>query len=72
MDTSRFCRFIFPDQTFILLLTHNATHLTIQQAIHRLFAKRGFTWFRTELYAVSATEQVGSRRTQGIYFKLLY
>lgn len=58
IDPSRFCRFIFPDQTSTLLLTHNSTNLTIQQAINRLFAKRGITWYRTELYSTSVNEQV--------------
>lgn len=48
-DASRFCRFIFPDSTSAVILASNS-NLTIQQAINRLFAKRGITWYRTELY----------------------
>jgi len=33
------------------------TNQTIQQAINRLFAKRGLTWYRTELFITSSTEQ---------------
>jgi hypothetical protein len=49
IDTSRFCRFIFPDFTSTVILACNSTS-TIQQAINHLFAKRGITWYRTELY----------------------
>ncbi|CAF1066283.1 unnamed protein product [Adineta ricciae] len=49
IDTSRFCRFIFPDSTSAVVLTAHESQ-SIQQAIDRLFAKRGITWYRTELY----------------------
>ncbi|CAF3564657.1 unnamed protein product [Adineta steineri] len=49
IDSSRFCRFIFPDSTSTIFLACNETN-TIQHAINRLFAKRGITWYRTELY----------------------
>ncbi|CAF1341167.1 unnamed protein product [Rotaria sordida] len=51
IDLSRFCRFIFPDSTSTVILTHNSTN-TIQKTINRLFAKRGLTWYRTELYSI--------------------
>lgn len=51
IDLSRFCRFIFPDTTSAIILTYNSTN-TIQKEINRLFAKRGLTWYRTELYSV--------------------
>ncbi|CAF2536233.1 unnamed protein product [Rotaria sp. Silwood2] len=51
IDFSRFCRFIFPDSTSAVILTYNSTN-TIQTAINRLFAKRGLTWYRTELYSI--------------------
>ncbi|CAF3763005.1 unnamed protein product [Rotaria sordida] len=44
IDTSRFCRFIFPDQTSAVVLTYNCTNVSIQKAINHLFAKRGFIW----------------------------
>ncbi|CAF3715171.1 unnamed protein product [Rotaria socialis] len=50
-DSSRFCRFIFPDSTSAVILAYNSTN-PIQKAISRLFAKRGLTWYRTELYSV--------------------
>ncbi|CAF1421323.1 unnamed protein product [Adineta ricciae] len=58
IDSSRYCRFIFPDQTSAILLTYNCPNQTIQQAINRLFAKRGITWYRTELYLTSSNDQV--------------
>ncbi|CAF1118167.1 unnamed protein product [Rotaria sp. Silwood1] len=51
IDLSRFCRFIFPDSTSAVILTYNSTN-TIQKTINRLFAKRGLTWYRTELYSI--------------------
>ena len=50
-DASRFCRFLFPDSTSAVILASHSNQ-TIQQAINRLFAKRGITWYRTELYTV--------------------
>ena len=41
-----------------MLLTQNCTNITIQQAINRLFAKRGITWYRTELFSINSNEQV--------------
>ncbi|CAF0915293.1 unnamed protein product [Rotaria sordida] len=64
IDTSRFCRFIFPDQTSAVVLTYNCTNVSIQKAINHLFAKRGFIWYRTELYSTSSNDQV--RRTKKI------
>lgn len=40
-----------------MLLTYNCTNQSIHQAINRLFAKRGITWYRTELYSTSSNEQ---------------
>jgi len=65
MDITRFCRFIFPDFTSAVVLAFNSTH-TIQQAINRLFAKRGITWYRTELYTA---DQVNITRNC-FYFRL--
>lgn len=62
IDGSRFCRFLFPDQTTALLQTINVTNQTIQQAINRLFAKRGITWYRTELYVTSGSDQVKTKQ----------
>jgi hypothetical protein len=64
IDASRFCRFIFPDSTSAIILANNSTN-TIQQAINRLFAKRGITWYRTELYT---TDQVNIIISSNIYF----
>ena len=45
------------------------TSLSIQQAIKRLFAKRGITWYRTELYSISSNDQV---KTKKIKQKFIY
>lgn len=64
IDSSRFCRFIFPDQTSAIISTHNSTNSTILQSINRLFAKRGITWYRTELYSTSSNEQVKRKKKE--------
>ncbi|CAF4267437.1 unnamed protein product [Rotaria socialis] len=56
-DSSRFCRFIFPDSTSAVILAYNSTN-PIQKAISRLFAKRGLTWYRTELYSVDQVNTI--------------
>ena len=48
-----------------MILTQNCNTITIQQAINRLFAKRGITWYRTELYLINSNEQV--KNTSFIY-----
>lgn len=49
MDGSRFCRFIFSDFTSAVIFAQHS-NISIQQAINRLFAKRGIIWYRTELF----------------------
>ena len=57
MDTSRFCRFIFPNATSAIILASNSNE-TIQHAIHYLFAKRGITWYRTELFTLDQVKEI--------------
>ncbi|CAF1298791.1 unnamed protein product, partial [Didymodactylos carnosus] len=56
IDLSRSCRFLFPDSTSTIIPSSNCNHITIQQAINRLFAKRGITWYRCELYIVNSDQ----------------
>ncbi|CAF0870986.1 unnamed protein product [Didymodactylos carnosus] len=63
VDSSRFCRFLFPDSTSAIILSSNCNHITIQQAINRLFAKRGITWYRTELYVSNSDQLVDVQET---------
>lgn len=58
IDPSRFCRFIFPDSTSAVIRVGNSSQ-TIRHAIHYLFAKRGITWYRTELFSFDQSIDIG-------------